>query len=357
MLMHSQLPLVCVTSGHEQPFFCSIMSKSLYMTANQIFQYHGNPISFHKGDNLMVNATQMAKPFNKSPKDFLKTEQSKRFIEALSEVKKILSSDLVKVTYGNNGGTWMHEDVALEFARWLSPAFAIWCNDRIKELLMKGTVSTGTTQTDYTCNENTHGSVDNLSGLLTEIEEELSESISMLQHKKDRISYLKYRLEREETLSAGTAQSQFEQRISRLEQMIQNYLSGDNGSVTPVNKNPETTTHPFYAKKDIPCYTVSEIRTRFRDAMLVRQMARTMSRENGIVVRTARLFDFLRREGWLLSTPECYNAPSEESTKRGLILAAHSSATGSGVKYYTPYITREGYEFFSRIIMQKGGYL
>lgn len=357
MLMHSQLPLVCVTAGHEQPFFCSIMSKSLYMTANQIFQYHGNPISFHKGDNLMVNATQMAKPFNKSPKDFLKTEQSKRFIEALSEVKKILSSDLVKVTYGNNGGTWMHEDVALEFARWLSPAFAIWCNDRIKELLMKGTVSTGTTQTDYTCNENTHGSVGNLSGLLTEIEEELSESISMLQHKKDRISYLKYRLEREETLSAGTAQSQFEQRISRLEQMIQNYLSGDNGSVTPVNKNPETTTHPFYAKKDIPCYTVSEIRTRFRDAMLVRQMARTMSRENGIVVRTARLFDFLRREGWLLSTPECYNAPSEESTKRGLILAAHSSATGSGVKYYTPYITREGYEFFSRIIMQKGGYL
>lgn len=357
MLMHSQLPLVCVTAGHEQPFFCSIMSKSLYMTANQIFQYHGNPISFHKGDNLMVNATQMAKPFNKSPKDFLKTEQSKRFIEALSEVKKILSSDLVKVTYGNNGGTWMHEDVALEFARWLSPAFAIWCNDRIKELLMNGTVSTRTTQTDYTCNENTHGSVDNLSGLLTEIEEELSESISMLQHKKDRISYLKYRLEREETLSEGTAQSQFEQRISRLEQMIQNYLSGDNGSVTPVNKNPETTTHPFYAKKDIPCYTVSEIRTRFRDAMLVRQMARTMSRENGIVVRTARLFDFLRREGWLLSTPECYNAPSEESTKRGLILAAHSSATGSGVKYYTPYITREGYEFFSRIIMQKGGYL
>lgn len=357
MLMHSQLPLVCVTAGHEQPFFCSIMSKSLYMTANQIFQYHGNPISFHKGDNLMVNATQMAKPFNKSPKDFLKTEQSKRFIEALSEVKKILSSDLVKVTYGNNGGTWMHEDVALEFARWLSPAFAIWCNDRIKELLMNGTVSTGTTQTDYTCNENTHGSVDNLSGLLTEIEEELSESISMLQQKKDRISYLKYRIEREETLSAGTAQSQFDQRISRLEQMIQNYISGDNGSVTPVNKNPETTTHPFYAKKDIPCYTVSEIRTRFRDAMLVRQMARTMSRENGIVVRTARLFDFLRREGWLLSTPECYNAPSEESTKRGLILAAHSSATGSGVKYYTPYITREGYEFFSRIIMQKGGYL
>lgn len=32
----------------------------------------------------------------------------------------------------------MHEDVALEFARWLSPAFAIWCNDRIKEILTTG---------------------------------------------------------------------------------------------------------------------------------------------------------------------------------------------------------------------------
>ena len=331
------------------------------MATNQIFQYNGTPITFQIGGTLMVNATQMAKPFGKQPIFWLNNQSTKEFLAQLSELRNLSSADLVRVTKGGNDkklqGTWMHEDVALEFARWLSPAFAIWCNDRIKELLMNGTVSTRTTQTDYTCNENTHGSVDNLSGLLTEIEEELSESISMLQHKKDRISYLKYRLEREETLSAGTAQSQFEQRISRLEQMIQNYLSGDSGSVTPVNKNPETTTHPFYAKKDIPCYTVSEIRTRFRDAMLVRLMARTMSRENGIVVRTARLFDFLRREGWLLSTPECYNAPSEESTKRGLILAAHSSATGSGVKYYTPYITREGYEFFSRIIMQKGGYL
>ena len=39
-------------------------------------------------------------------------------------------------------GTWMHEDVALEFARWLSPEFAIWCNDRIKELLTMGMTAT-----------------------------------------------------------------------------------------------------------------------------------------------------------------------------------------------------------------------
>ena len=102
------------------------------------FDYKGSQISFNKGENVMINATQMAKPFGKSPKDFLKTEQTKHYIAALSEVKKILSSDLVKVVYGDNGGTWMHEDVALEFARWLNPEFAIWCNDRIKELMTTG---------------------------------------------------------------------------------------------------------------------------------------------------------------------------------------------------------------------------
>ena len=30
---------------------------------NQIFQYYGNSITFQKGDSVMVNATEMAKPF------------------------------------------------------------------------------------------------------------------------------------------------------------------------------------------------------------------------------------------------------------------------------------------------------
>lgn len=55
--------------------------------------------------------------------------------------------DLVLVVKGGivnevEQGTWFHEDVALEFARWLSPHFAIWCNDRIKELLTTGVTTT-----------------------------------------------------------------------------------------------------------------------------------------------------------------------------------------------------------------------
>ena len=95
-----------------------------------------------KNGAVMVNATEMAKPFGKRPVDWLQNQQSKEFIKALAEVRNSTTVDLVRVTKGgndkNNQGTWMHEDVALEFARWLSPAFAIWCNDRIKELLTTG---------------------------------------------------------------------------------------------------------------------------------------------------------------------------------------------------------------------------
>lgn len=109
-----------------------------------IYNYQGANITFQRGDSVMINATEMAKPFGKRPVDWLKYQQAKDFISALSEVRKVTSADLVKVRKGGDGiqGTWLHEDVALEFARWLSPAFAIWCNDRIKELLQTGVTTT-----------------------------------------------------------------------------------------------------------------------------------------------------------------------------------------------------------------------
>lgn len=106
---------------------------------NQIFRYEGSPITFQQGDSVMVNATEMAKSFGKVAKDWLRTNQAQEFISSLSAVRQICPTDLVIVNQGgSNQGTWLHEDVALEFARWLSPTFAIWCNDRIKELLTQG---------------------------------------------------------------------------------------------------------------------------------------------------------------------------------------------------------------------------
>jgi phage antirepressor YoqD-like protein len=134
---------------------------------SQIFQYDGNPITFQIGEATVVNATQMAKPFGKRVQHFLSTDQTKEFLNVLSQSRNIGFADLVQVSKGGtNPGTWFHEDVALEFARWLSPQFAIWCNDRIKELMKYG--MTATPQTI----DNILADPDNAIKILTALKEE-----------------------------------------------------------------------------------------------------------------------------------------------------------------------------------------
>lgn len=115
------------------------------ITTDVIFKYGNTNVTFHTGgEDVMINATEMAKSFgnSKKPNDWLKTKQSKEYIKALVATNIPDPADLLRVINGgNNYGTWMHEDLALEFARWLSPEFGIWCNKKIKELFRQGTVS------------------------------------------------------------------------------------------------------------------------------------------------------------------------------------------------------------------------
>lgn len=102
------------------------MSNQEKMNALSVFAYQGNAITFEVNGNVMVNATQMAKSFGKKTRNWLDLPSTTQFIDTLIAVRKSDRSELVKAI--NGVGTWMHEDVALEFARWLSPAFAIWCD-------------------------------------------------------------------------------------------------------------------------------------------------------------------------------------------------------------------------------------
>lgn len=126
---------------------------------NTIFKFEGSPVTFSKDESkgYMINATEMAKPFGKEPRHWFENGATFEFVEALAankgiepigEIPTSLSTkelasrypSLINVVKGglDRQGTWLQEDVALEFARWLSPMFAIWCNDRIKELLTTG---------------------------------------------------------------------------------------------------------------------------------------------------------------------------------------------------------------------------
>ena len=106
------------------------------------FPFHKQLITFLSGETgpTMVNATEMAKAFGKRTRDWLRSQQAKEYISALSKARKCAFDDLVIVKRGaatNGGGTWLHSDLAIEFARWLSPEFSIWCNDIIKALMQR----------------------------------------------------------------------------------------------------------------------------------------------------------------------------------------------------------------------------
>ena len=115
------------------------------------FNYEGKDIDFkdQKG-SVMMNATQMGKLFGKKPDNWLRLQSTEEFLNELkisrsADVRNELFEDekpLVQVVRGGaNQGTWLHEDVAFEYSRWLHPKFAIWTNKHIKELLLKGSTS------------------------------------------------------------------------------------------------------------------------------------------------------------------------------------------------------------------------
>lgn len=85
---------------------------------NQIFQYNGSPITFQKGNSVMVNATQIAKPFGKRPIDYLRLPSTNELLNAIVRKSHINENQLVRTELGDdNPVTWMHEDVGLDFAQ------------------------------------------------------------------------------------------------------------------------------------------------------------------------------------------------------------------------------------------------
>lgn len=106
----------------------------------QLFNYNGNNVSFRKeGDNVFVNATEMAKHFGKRPIDYLKLTSTIELIEAKVRKNHIAENQLVITERGGlNPGTWLNEDLAIDFAQWLSVDFRLWVADRIKQLLKTG---------------------------------------------------------------------------------------------------------------------------------------------------------------------------------------------------------------------------
>lgn len=76
-----------------------------------------------------VNATQMAKANGKHLPHYLANDRTAEYLQALSGSVGIPTDLLVApVMTGPNAqrGTWIHPRLAVDLARWISPAFAVW---------------------------------------------------------------------------------------------------------------------------------------------------------------------------------------------------------------------------------------
>lgn len=103
-------------------------------------EYVGNRFSVRLEDGrYMVNATEMARPFDRRPAVWLKLIETVRLREAL--VEDGISADTVSqvvTTRGPHGATWLEIHLWTQFAQWLSPAFAAWCSKKLVHLLRDG---------------------------------------------------------------------------------------------------------------------------------------------------------------------------------------------------------------------------
>lgn len=108
------------------------------------FEYNGSIIPFAlTGNDVMISATEMAKLFNKRIADWKRLPSTQEYLNALlkvgfSHLDQLIISEWGGSNQGTGRGTWMHRLVAIEFARWLSPMFSIWCNMKIDEIINNG---------------------------------------------------------------------------------------------------------------------------------------------------------------------------------------------------------------------------
>lgn len=89
-------------------------------------------------DDMFFNATEIAKQFDKRMHDFWRDSQNEKYLNSLITLEECNKENFIKTRTGSKyGGTWLHQKMALQFARWLSSDFAVrldkWIIERLKD--------------------------------------------------------------------------------------------------------------------------------------------------------------------------------------------------------------------------------
>lgn len=96
--------------------------------------YNGTGIVFTADGWL--NATASAQALGKTDLDnFLRSKPYQEYADVVAQANSVNSTELKKTKQGNGGGTFLHPEMAVVFARWISPAFAYWCDKQVATLI------------------------------------------------------------------------------------------------------------------------------------------------------------------------------------------------------------------------------
>ncbi len=100
--------------------------------------WNGTPITRRTTDGY-VNATAMCKANGKRWKDYRESDRCQLYLDALESVAGISVHALVESRSGGagGGGTWVHPQVAVDLARWISAPFAVWMDGWFLESLQQ----------------------------------------------------------------------------------------------------------------------------------------------------------------------------------------------------------------------------
>ena len=87
--------------------------------------WNDTPISRRTSDGY-VNATAMCKANKKRWSDYRESDRCQTYLGALSQTTEIPLFGLIESRQGQGGGSWVHPQVAVDLARWISAPFAVW---------------------------------------------------------------------------------------------------------------------------------------------------------------------------------------------------------------------------------------
>ena len=123
----------------------AVLSTSAHETS-KTFSYNGNDVLFDIKDDVMVNATQLAKIYGKRPNDYLSLPSTNQLINAITRKYGIAENQLIRTERGGmSPGTWMHRLIVVDFCQWLDIDLKLWCTEKLDELMRYGMTATAPT--------------------------------------------------------------------------------------------------------------------------------------------------------------------------------------------------------------------